>query len=83
MWDMGDGWGWWMASGWLWMVGFWALIGWGIWALTRPRVDRPPDPPRGLEPSALEQLERRYAAGELNDEQFEQMRRRLQRPAGE
>lgn len=81
MWNMDEGWGWWMASGWLWMVIFWGLIIWAVVTLTRPRGDRGGDRPAAREPTALEILERRYAGGELSEEQFEAMRRRLQGPA--
>lgn len=82
MWNMDGGWGWWMASGWLWMIILAALIVWGVSAMTGSREGQPPPRPRGEEPSALAVLERRYAMGELSDEQFEQMRQRLQRPPG-
>ncbi len=81
MWHMGDGWGWWMVMGWAWMLVFWGLVIYGIYALTaRSRRDEVPGTPP--EPSALELLERRYARGELTDEQFEAMRERLTRPRG-
>jgi putative membrane protein len=73
MWQMHDGWGWWMASGWLWMIVFWALIIWGIARLARGDDRRTST----REQTPLEVLERRYASGELTDEQFESMRRRL------
>ncbi len=76
MWHMGDGWGWWMLMGWVWMLVFWGLVIYGIYAITaRWRRDETHDVPP--EPSALEVLERRYARGELTDEQFESMRERL------
>jgi putative membrane protein len=80
MWRMHDGWGWWMATGWLWMIVIWGLI---IWAIARiaaggSRSHRD----RSADATPLEILERRYASGELTDEQFEAMRRRLTaRPA--
>lgn len=78
MWYMGDGWGWWMVMGWIWMAVFWGLIIYGIYALTtRNRPDSTPQAP--AEPTALQVLERRYARGELTDEQFEAMRERLAR----
>lgn len=68
------GWGW-MAAGWIVMLVFWGLIIAGIVLLVRAlanrRVGRPgPD-------SALEVLRRRYAAGEITKEQFEEMKRTL------
>lgn len=79
MWDMGHGWGWWMGFGWIWIVGFWAVI---IWAVLNLRARWSGDQDRGAEETgtALEILERRYARGELSDEQYEAMRRRLSRP---
>ena len=76
MWHMGDGWGWWMLFGWVWMVVFWGLIVWGVYSLlshlsgTRSAAGPGPD-------SALDVLERRYAAGELEHEEFEERRRRI------
>jgi len=81
MWHMGDGWGWWMGFGSIWMVGFWAVI---IWAVFTLRARWMGDHHRVLEDTgtALEILERRYARGELSDEQYETMRARLsQAPA--
>jgi putative membrane protein len=77
MWHMGDGWGWWIASGWLWMLALWALVFWAVVTLAGrhgapPRRDQLPP-----EAGPLEILERRYASGELTDEQFEAMRQRL------
>jgi putative membrane protein len=81
MWHMGDGWGWWMVVGWVWMAVFWGLIIWAVYAiisrLTGGR-ETPPVPPR--EPTAIEILERRYAHGELTDDEFEAMRERLMHP---
>ena len=63
----------------IWMVGFWAVIIWAVYTL-RPRwmgghhrVSEDPG-------TALEILERRYARGELSEEQFETMRARLSPP---
>lgn len=82
MWHMGNdnGWGWWMVMGWVWMVVFWGLIIWAVYAVvtrlshTSNRQDSPHQP---NQPTALEILEQRYARGELDTEQFEEMRRRL------
>lgn len=76
MWHMGDGWGWWMVFGWLWMVAFWALITWAVVSLTRHSTDHRFER-SATELTPLEILEQRYARGELTDEQFEAMRRRL------
>lgn len=80
MWHMHSGWGWWMVFGWIWTIAFWVILIWGVQALVRGGRRRPEPPP--AEPSPLEILERRYARGELSDEQFEQMRDRLRGPAG-
>lgn len=79
MWHMSDSWGWWMTFGMLMMAAFWIIVIWAVIALVR----RPPDPPERTrldhEPTAREILERRYARGELTDEEFEEKRRRLVR----
>lgn len=75
MWHMGDGWGWWMVMGWVWMVAFWGLVTYGIYALTTRHGDGT-TPGAAAEPDALELLARRYARGDLTDEQFEAMRAR-------
>jgi putative membrane protein len=79
MWDMGHGWGWWMGFGWMWMIGFWALIIWAVFTLTK-RGSADKDRVAEDQGTALEIVERRYARGELNDEQYEAMRARLSRP---
>lgn len=82
MWHTGDGWGWWMAFGWIWMIVFWGVI---IWAVARAgRADRYGPHQQasqgGPAPTAREILDRRYAAGELTDEQFAAMRQLLSQP---
>lgn len=81
MWDMGDGWGWWMVFGWIWMVGVVAVVVWAVFALSRRDPNRPPERAPMTELAPLEVLERRYALGELSDEQFERMRQRLSQSA--
>jgi putative membrane protein len=82
MWHMGDGWGWWMVFGWIWMAVFWGLIIWAVYSIiTRVGGGRRPELGE-REPSALEILDRRYARGEIDAEQFEAMRGRLTAPAG-
>ncbi len=78
MWDMGDGWGWWMMVGWVWMLVFWGLI---IWAVVTV-IDRLGGERRSAGGDALDILERRYARGELNHDEFEEMRRRLTGKSG-
>lgn len=69
----GAGWGW-MAAGWIMMVVLWGLAMVGVVALVRAMDAR-----RATEGSTrdapVEILRRRYAAGELTKEQFEQMKR--------
>ncbi|MGD9889736.1 MAG: SHOCT domain-containing protein [Dehalococcoidia bacterium] len=78
MWHMGDGWGWWMVMGWLWMIAFWGLIIWAILNFaSRFGARERAVPSQAAEASAVEILKRRYARGELNDEEFEEMRRRI------
>jgi putative membrane protein len=76
MWDMGHGWGWWMGFGSIWMAGFWAIIIWAVLTLTA-RWSGEQESARENEATALEIVERRYAHGELSDEQYETMRARL------
>lgn len=78
MWDMGDGWGWWMGFGSIWMVGFWAVIIWAVFTLSK-RWSGDHHQAATDAGSAQEILERRYARGELSDEQYEAMRTRLHR----
>jgi putative membrane protein len=76
MWQMGDGWGWWTSFGSIWMVGFWAIIIWAVFTLTA-RWGGEQERARENEATALEIVERRYARGDLSDEQYETMRNRL------
>jgi putative membrane protein len=77
MWHMGDGWGWWMIYGLVFMLAFWLILAWTVGSMGR----RPPEDTtsfrRHEEPTALQILERRYANGELTDEEFEEKRRRI------
>lgn len=70
-------WGWgWMVGGWIMMLVFWGLIIVGIVALIRALANRN----AGGQPrqdSAIDTLRRRYAAGEITKEQFEEMKRTL------
>jgi len=66
MWDSGQGMGWWMLMGSVWFVVFWGIVIWAVVRLTsRPERDE----------SALELAKRRYAAGQLSREEFDQIRR--------
>ena len=75
---MGDwgGWGWGMGFGWIFMILFWALIIFGIVALAKWLFSAGGSGGSGK--SALEILKQRYAKGEINREQYEQMRRDLE-----
>jgi putative membrane protein len=79
MWHMGDGWGWWMGFGSIWMVGFWAVVIWAVYTLSKRRSGDHHQAATDAG-TAQEILERRYARGELSDEQYEAMRTRLSRP---
>ena len=81
MWGMGDGWGWGMGFGWIVMIALAILLGWVLITATRRGPAEPTERERRSfpEPSALEILERRYASGELSDDEFERMRQRLER----
>ena len=74
---MGPYWGggWWMAGAWLTMLLFWALVIVGVVALIRFVTMRGAAPRVGGSETPLEILRRRYAAGDLTKEQFEQMKR--------
>jgi putative membrane protein len=70
------GWGW-MIGGWIMMLAFWALIIIGIVALVRLLNDRSgTDRLMGPE-NPLEILRRRYAAGEITKEQFDEIKREV------
>ncbi|HXK32882.1 MAG TPA: SHOCT domain-containing protein [Dehalococcoidia bacterium] len=73
MWEMHDGWGWWMVFGWVWMALLIALVVWAVVAVTSREGSAQG---RG-EGDALEILRRRYARGEIDEEEFEQRRQRL------
>ena len=78
MWPYGSGWGWgWMVGGWIMMVVFWGLVIVGIGALIRGLRDRGPADQTNRHETPVEILRRRYAAGELTKEQFEDMKRNV------
>ena len=74
MWYMHDFGGWWMLFGGIWMFIFWGgLIGltiWGITRLTRRDVSMVKHDP-------LEVARERYARGEINRKEFEQIKKDL------
>lgn len=72
MWGEHEGMGWWMLFGSVWVVFFWAAIIWLFARLLGPR-----DESRGRDESAIEIARRRYARGEINREELEQIKRDL------
>jgi putative membrane protein len=78
--NMSLGWGWPIVFGWLGLAMVVALLVWSLLGCRAQRGTREDSMGVG-EPPAREILERRYARGELSDEQFEAMRRRLTPPA--
>lgn len=70
-----SGWGW-VVGGWVMMLVFWGLVIAGIVLLVRAVANR--DAFRQSHgDDALAILRRRYAAGEITKEQFEEMKRTL------
>jgi putative membrane protein len=76
------GWGLAMSLGWLAMLAFWGALAAGVVLLVRwlGGAAGAGGAPGGGE-SAVDVLKRRYAAGELSREQYEEMRRTLERSA--
>jgi putative membrane protein len=78
MWGWDNG-GWQSSSGW-WMFGmmfFWiAIIGIGIWLVIRLTDRRGEQLPKAESPRAI--LDRRFASGEINAEQYAEARRLLE-----
>jgi len=64
-----------MLGGWIMMVVFWGLVIAGIVALVRVVGDRSQSTQTSRPENPVEILRRRYAAGELTKEQFEEMKR--------
>jgi putative membrane protein len=77
MWHMGDGWGWWMAFGWAWMIGFWILVIWAVSAFIGRGSSDAGVRRDSQFPDALETLNRRYANGEISEDEYERMRSRI------
>ena len=70
----------WYGDGWMFGMhflwwGFWLLLVVFLVAFLLRRDIGPPSP--GPQPTALETLERRYAAGEISTEEFEERRTHL------
>lgn len=71
--------GWPMASGmWLLMLFFWILVIVGIIMVIRRFSVPPREGPASKGDTPMEILRRRYAAGEIDREQFEEMKRDLE-----
>jgi putative membrane protein len=66
-----------MIGGWIMMMVFWGLVIVGIVALVRVLSDRCRVGEARHTESPSEILRRRYAAGELTKEQFEEMKRNV------
>ena len=78
-WHWGNGMGWWMLFGGILWIAFWvSLIYLGIW-FVRGRSSEGSTEPRE-EP--LEILKRRYARGEISQEEFDRIRKHLDGSAG-
>lgn len=67
--------GWWMVLGTVWWVLFWGLV---VWAFLKVTVAGQASEGAGHRPaSSIETARRRYAAGEITKDQFDQIRRDL------
>lgn len=78
MWPYGYGPGWgWMIGGWVMMLVFWALVIIGIAALVRYLSAGSGKTPARETEVPLDILRRRYAAGEITKEQFDEMKRNV------
>ena len=77
----GGGWAWGLAMGlgWLAMLAFWGAQIVGVVLLVRWLASATGGPSHGPGDSALEIIKRRYAAGEITRDEFEQMRQTLER----
>lgn len=71
MWDSGAGMGWWMIFGSVWFIIFWAII---IWAIVKGASQ---EAQRDNQASPLDIARQRYARGEINRDEFEQIRKDL------
>ncbi len=69
-----DMWGWGMGFGWLFWLVIIGLIIWGVKSLSGPSRNQGSGT---QEESALDILKKRYARGEIDDEEFEEKKRRL------
>ncbi len=68
----GGHWGWWQSAlSLLAMLGFWGLVAWGVYAVARGPHRTPPPNDRQ---DALGILDERLARGEIDQEQYREMR---------
>ena len=73
MWWVHDGTGWWMALGWVSVLVFCGgLIGLGVWAVNRLTANT-----RTEAGTPLDIAKVRYARGEIDQEEFEQLKKAL------
>lgn len=78
MWQAHEGMGWWMVFGGGLMILFWTgVIALVIWVIARLVGHEGSGSPARRKPSPLDIARERYARGELNREQFDQIRRDL------
>ena len=81
-WDMGLSGGWMMSGGWLMMLLFWgalaALIVLVIGVMQGDSSDAGSRSSGGSDQSPIEILKRRYASGEIDDQEYESIRHQLQ-----
>ena len=70
--------GWGMGFGWIWMVIFWGLIIAGIVYLVKAITDRSKKSETNETP--LDILKKRFARGDISEEDFERMKDDLMKP---
>ena len=75
MWGAHEGMGWWMVLGTVWWVLFWGLLIWGVFKIAGGGSASEEAGNRAASP--IEIARRRYAAGEITRDQFDQIRRDL------
>jgi putative membrane protein len=75
--DAAGSWGWMSGFGWIFMILFWALIMLGVAALGKWIFSTGDPVASGGARRALDILKERYARGEINRDQYEQMRQDL------